>query len=263
MLVPGAEIKLGQTTFVFLSSAPSPGSDRPPKKAQVGDPGPEARVTLRAVPTILEVREGPAAGQSISLESLPVVVGGEAAPGIAGVDDPFVSTRHLEVERVQGGVRVTDLDTSNGTRLNGRMLGVGGSELIEVGDELHLGPNTIIRVAAAGPGEHEAARKTLRAPVPMSIVVREGPGTGQSISLESLPVVVGGEDAPGIRGIPDRFVSTRHLEFEKGPDGVRVQDLGSSNGTRLNGHPLRAGASEMIQIGDELRLGPKTMLRVE
>jgi serine/threonine protein kinase/pSer/pThr/pTyr-binding forkhead associated (FHA) protein len=265
LLVPGAEIKLGETTFIFLSSSlaegPSPDSDRARKKAPGKGPA-AARVTLRAVPTLLVVREGPAAGQSISLESLPVVVGGEVAPGIAGVNDPFVSTRHLEVERGGDGVRVRDLDSSNGTRLNGRELRAGASEMIEVGDELRLGPNTIIRVEAARPGEPEAARKTLRAPVPTLLVVREGPAAGQSISLESLPVVVGGEDA-GIRGIPDRFVSTRHLEFERGPDGVRVRDLGSSNGTRLNGHRLAAGAPETIQIGDELRLGPTTVLQVE
>jgi pSer/pThr/pTyr-binding forkhead associated (FHA) protein len=265
LLAPGAEIRLGKTTFIFLSSfreGPASVSNRTRDGAEVEAPLAPVRVTLRAVPAFLVVREGPGAGDSISLEWLPVVIGGEDAPGIKGVNDPFVSTRHLEIERGQGGVLARDLGSSNGTKLNDRQL-QGAPEVIEVGDELRLGPSTLLHVEAAAPSEPEPARKTWRAPVPTSVVVREGPGAGRAISLESLPVVVGGEDAPGISGIPDRFISTRHLEFERALDGVHVRDLGSSNGTRLNGVPLQARNPEMIQIGDELRLGPKTVLQVE
>jgi serine/threonine protein kinase len=268
LLSPGAEIKLGRTTFIFLSSSRKKRQDLDtstgPDQAESKGPPSPMRLTPRApVATFLVVREGPGAGQTISLEALPVVVGGEGAPGIEGVQDPFVSARHLELERGPGGVQVKDLGSSNGTRLNGRSLGTGSPEMIQVGDELRLGPRTVLRVEAERSGPPAPVRKTWRAPVPRLLVVREGPGTGRTISLESLPLIIGTDDGPGRRGVNDPFVSASHVEVVRGPDGVQVKDLGSSNGTRLNGHPLRPDNLEMIQVGDELRLGTGTLLRVE
>jgi serine/threonine protein kinase len=268
LLSPGAEIRLGKTTFIFLSSSRKKRQDLDtsagPKQAESKAPASPIRLTPRApVATFLVVREGPGAGQTISLEALPVVVGGEGGPGIEGVQDPFVSARHLELERGPGGVQVRDLGSSNGTRLNGRPLPAGSPEMIQVGDELRLGPRTVLRVEAERSGPPEPVRKTWRAPTPRLLVVREGPGTGRTISLESLPLIIGTDDAPGTRGVNDPFVSARHVEVVRGPDGVQVKDLGSSNGTRLNGRPLRPDSLEMIQVGDELRLGTGTLLRVE
>lgn len=54
------------------------------------------------------------------------------------------------------------------------------------------------------------------------------------------PVVVGRAattDAP----VPDPTVSRRHAELSAGPEGLHVQDLGSSNGTFINGVPVTEG----------------------
>ncbi|MGH7331116.1 MAG: FHA domain-containing protein, partial [Polyangiaceae bacterium] len=58
----------------------------------------------------------------------------------------------------------------------------------------------------------------------------------------------------------DPRVSRRHARITKSDDGVALQDLGSTNGTSVNGAEVRApvplGPGDVIQVGD-------TQLRVE
>jgi hypothetical protein len=50
-------------------------------------------------------------------------------------------------------------------------------------------------------------------------------------------------------------VSRRHLMITKEDNILRVIDLGATNGTRLNGVPLRANQPHVLRIGDVLSLG--------
>lgn len=68
----------------------------------------------------------------------------------------------------------------------------------------------------------------------------------------------GGENAVRLDG--DEFVSTRHALLEPRPDGLWVEDLGSTNGTFVNG--ARVTSARLLRTGDVLRIG-QTDLRVE
>lgn len=57
------------------------------------------------------------------------------------VDDPSVSREHAEVRPRGGSWVVTDLGSTNGSRLNGRKLT--GSEVLKPGDEIELGTSLI------------------------------------------------------------------------------------------------------------------------
>ena len=50
--------------------------------------------------------------------------------------------------------------------------------------------------------------------------------------------------------LPDVLLSRRHAEVVRGPGGWALRDLGSLNGTRLNG--LRLQAEELLRDGDEI-----------
>lgn len=52
-----------------------------------------------------------------------------------------------------------------------------------------------------------------------------------------------------------RGVSRQHCAFERTPDRLLVRDLGSTNGTFLNGHRLEPGQQVAVQHGDDLILG--------
>ncbi|WP_437323015.1 sigma 54-interacting transcriptional regulator [Sorangium sp. So ce381] len=60
-------------------------------------------------------------------------------------------------------------------------------------------------------------------------------------------------------GLPDAEVSGRHLSFSRTGGRLQVEDVGSRNGTYLNGVPLRAKQRTGLDDGDVVRLG-KTLL---
>lgn len=50
-------------------------------------------------------------------------------------------------------------------------------------------------------------------------------------------------------------VSRKHARIGKDDSSIYVEDLGSSNGSRHNGQPLRAGMQAPLSDGDELVFG--------
>lgn len=63
--------------------------------------------------------------------------------------------------------------------------------------------------------------------------------------------------------INDPGVSRRHLKFIKQPDGsFGVLELGSANGTELNGEVLTPGIIKTVKPGDELNIGIWTRLKI-
>ena len=63
--------------------------------------------------------------------------------------------------------------------------------------------------------------------------------------------------------VPDAGVSKRHARIDKHPDGTLcVIDLGSTNGTKLNGAALESNVSYPLKDGDEILLGIYTRMTV-
>jgi pSer/pThr/pTyr-binding forkhead associated (FHA) protein len=58
----------------------------------------------------------------------------------------------------------------------------------------------------------------------------------------------------------DDFASARHARFDAQADGVWVEDLGSTNGTFVNGAQI--SERRLLQPGDVIRVG-QTELRLE
>jgi pSer/pThr/pTyr-binding forkhead associated (FHA) protein len=65
---------------------------------------------------------------------------------------------------------------------------------------------------------------------------------GQTIGREGCDVMV-----------PDPDVSRRHAMIHGVDEGLGVEDLGSTNGTYLNGEPLRGPSP--LHIGDRIKIG--------
>lgn len=78
----------------------------------------------------------------------------------------------------------------------------------------------------------------------------------------------GGEDQPmdidlGAHGGLDHGVSRRHATFLRRSDGIYIEDLGSTNGTRINGFTLKANRAYRLRNGDELEFGRfRTVIRM-
>ena len=63
--------------------------------------------------------------------------------------------------------------------------------------------------------------------------------------------------------VADRHVSRLHAQVGVLGDGFYVVDLGSRNGTYVNGRPIPARKARPIVLGDEILFGATTMATVE
>jgi DNA-binding winged helix-turn-helix (wHTH) protein len=88
------------------------------------------------------------------------------------------------------------------------------------------------------------------AEMPMLLVL-EGPGTGEKIVIEQQPLTIGrGETCDVV--IPDRQVSRQHARIRLEDDRYVLEDLGSKNGTFVNGQELPGPYP--LQDGDEIQI---------
>ncbi len=110
-------------------------------------------------------------------------------------------------------------------------------------------------------GAADAAALRAQYARPARFVVLDGPALqrGSTVEVkESMTVGRGPEN--GVRIDGDDFASARHARIDPRPDGAWVMDLGSTNGTFVNG--ARVTIERLLQPGDVLRVG-QTELRLE
>jgi pSer/pThr/pTyr-binding forkhead associated (FHA) protein len=102
-------------------------------------------------------------------------------------------------------------------------------------------------------GVQEAAR-------PARFVVLDGPGLrkGSTVNV-SASTVVGRDRDSGVMLDGDEFSSGRHARIDPRSDGIWIEDLGSTNGTFVNGERITA---QRLNPGDVVRVG-QTELRLE
>jgi len=84
--------------------------------------------------------------------------------------------------------------------------------------------------------------------------------TGDEHTIDSGPLLVGREGENDVPLVRDEFSSSRHARFEPRRDGVYVEDIGSTNGTFVNG--VRLTRPKKLSPGDVIRIG-ETDLRFE
>jgi pSer/pThr/pTyr-binding forkhead associated (FHA) protein len=111
-------------------------------------------------------------------------------------------------------------------------------------------------------GAAEAA--TLRAELgvrPARFLVVRSPELEQGDTIEVTAATTVGRDAgTGIRLERDEFASARHARLEPRTDGIWIADLGSTNGTFVNG--ARVMSAQSLRPGDVVRIG-ETELRLQ
>ena len=88
----------------------------------------------------------------------------------------------------------------------------------------------------------------------MRLVVEQGKLAGHGFALERPAIIVGrGRDCDII--LDEHQVSRKHARIQNTPKGWMLTDLGSTNGTRVNGKRLPAGQPHALQPGDRIALG--------
>jgi signal transduction histidine kinase/ActR/RegA family two-component response regulator/PAS domain-containing protein len=88
----------------------------------------------------------------------------------------------------------------------------------------------------------------------MKLHIIEGPGRGKIYDLKKETTSVGRSTACDIR-IGDRAISARHLKLIRTSEGILLEDLGSTNGTYLNGELVIPGDRVPVGEGDPIAIG--------
>ena len=194
--------------------------------------------------------------------------------------DPAVGPVHASIVRQGGHFVISDAGTPAGTFVNGHRI---GQASLNPGDVVQIG-GTAMRFMTKGgqtayvphmqaapappaplgysapthalPGGHPTVAFAAQAPVP-TLVALDGPLAGRRFPLNG-PLEIGRE-ASGIALMGDANASRRHAAVAPGPGGVQVTDLGSTNGTFVDGQKV---GSAMARPGSTIRVGGTTF-RVE
>jgi FHA domain len=104
-------------------------------------------------------------------------------------------------------------------------------------------------------GPHDRSGRE-RPPLGGRLTVLRSPalGAGEEYQLNSAPLTLGRSRQNDIAVPSDDFASTAHARIEPRRDGVWVEDVGSTNGTFVNGErvdgPRRLHAGDVVRIGE-------------
>jgi pSer/pThr/pTyr-binding forkhead associated (FHA) protein len=218
----------------------------------------------------LIMRRGPTPGAAFELDAEIITIGRGSKNGIV-VNDNEVSREHCRLIRLMADYEVVDLDSSNGTFVNGarvegtRLLQPGF--LIELGDSITfeyerpaaLGDATIEDRQVAIPRDYGAAKDGSDGE-PASqpfLVLTHGPDPGHVYKLEGEKVSIG-RDLTNSVVILYPEVSRFHVSLHWAEDTYIIEDLESTNGTMVNGEfviePRLLLPNDVIQIGTMVRL---------
>jgi pSer/pThr/pTyr-binding forkhead associated (FHA) protein len=116
---------------------------------------------------------------------------------------------------------------------------------------------TISWEPGAGDDAREDSSGKLTGAFAWALTIEGGPQTGLTYVLGPGNTVAGrGPDSAIF--LPDVTVSREHVRFAVDASGLSMSDLGSTNGTYVNGQRLSAG---MLKEGDQMMIG-KYHLRI-
>jgi pSer/pThr/pTyr-binding forkhead associated (FHA) protein len=87
-----------------------------------------------------------------------------------------------------------------------------------------------------------------------SMIVTTGPSASMLVHVADEPLTVGRSPRADIR-LEDITVSLRHAEIRIAEGALVVIDLGSLNGTWVNG---RSEVAKKLEVGDEVSIGRST-----
>jgi len=216
--------------------------------------------------------EGPYNLRQVALRRQIILLGRERDNDIL-LDTDLASRYHAELRLDRGRPYLVDRGSMNGAALNGQK--TWGPTPLQHGDILEMGGQRFryedltaqAHPAVGGPlgkqhaGEQLGETSALPALTPQlpraaapgaRLIISGGPTAGQIVALSSALLTIGrGNECDVI--IPDASISRQHSQILRQESGWYVQDLGSRNGTALNGE--RLSAPRRLEDGDSLMLG--------
>ncbi len=222
-----------------------------------------------------------------------VTMAGRASTNPIQINDEKSSRQQFKIERRDGQFFVVDMDSTNGTRLNGARLttptALADGDIVMVGkvaltfriddnyeiknpstNESIIEPETANKVTVINDPSlaktvQSDAKPSARATGPVYVLrIVEGALAGKVVPLANEPLTLGRHASNTVQ-IDDEGASNYHAEISREAVGYVVSDLGSTNGTRIkakNRSEFEKVVKTPLKPGTQIKIG-KTLLEFQ
>ena len=251
---PRLRVELAEGGTLVVDPSLLPARPAPPAAAAVAGapapapagpvPGPDSRLRLTFV-------TGTRAGASVELAGAVLRIGRAEGSSVWTPSDRIVSAQHAKIVRLEDGYVVIDLESRNGTYLNGQRI---ERSPLRHGDVLGLGPGgPEMKAEILVPARAASSGATVVIPRFEDLAIRRQEGVLlQEVTVGDTPLLVGRAEEAGLR-LDSPIVSREHARFVSRDGALSVQDLDSSNGTFVDG--TRAERASLAD-GARVVIGP-------
>jgi ABC-type multidrug transport system ATPase subunit/pSer/pThr/pTyr-binding forkhead associated (FHA) protein len=232
-------------TLVTPGPASAPPVEAAPRAERPLPPPPGSKLRLTFV-------SGTRAGSSVELAGSVLRMGRAQDCAVWTPSDRMVSAQHAKIVRLPTGYVLIDLESTNGTYLNGRRI---QRSSLASGDVVGLGAGgPEIRIDILSPDRAAvASAATVVIPRFNELAGRKTHGTRVREHVLSVMSSMVGRDEASDLHLDSPIVSRHHARLVHHGGVVTVEDLDSANGTYLNG--TRVSRSE-VAPGDVVVIGP-------
>lgn len=185
---------------------------------------------------------------------------GSAADADIRLGDPEIAPLHCEIHVTQTGANLQVPAGGGAVTVNGKP--VADIMALRAGDQLGfahvVAKFAVVEAVRAAPGggaaalspDEDSGATRVRVAVPKFVLRGVSGAVFGKVYPVAGPTVIGRAVEADI-SVQAEEISRRHVLVKPTPDGVAVEDLGSSNGTYINGKRVQHG---VMAPGDELRL---------
>jgi pSer/pThr/pTyr-binding forkhead associated (FHA) protein len=187
------------------------------------------------------------------------------------ITDLAASRFHCKVLPNEGSFLLVDLDSTNGTFLNGERLsgsrGLHNGDQIKIGDLVFDVEITLPKAAAPAPKEEEKIElpleRTFVVPAEVDapwLVISSGTGKGTIFTMNKPRIQIGraSRDKQWDIDLVDKSVSRPHAELTQEGGIWVLKDMRSANGTTLNG--VRVTEPQTLKDGDVIAFGETVLV---
>jgi len=172
------------------------------------------------------------------------------------LEDASVSRQHSQIRKEQENYIIEDLGSSNGTLVNGKEI---KKHTLQPDDTIEVGKYTLIFQETPGvEDEDKTVIDMKRSAVAVSgpvfkLIITKGHDVGLEFPIEEGEAIMGRADDCGI-SLTDNIVSRNHTKLIREGDKVFLEDMGSQNGTFVNGKKIeekkKLANKDVIEIGE-------------